>query len=228
MAALWKRFDDISGSNLHARVSLEANGFWSLLLGIADTRGRFPADPARLRAIFNKRRDLRLPQIVRLTSELACGGLIHVYSDPARTQDGHLGDAVGEQYGLIHDFRKHVPPGALRYISPTFPAPPETLCVCLFVSSPSSSSPSPASEARPTTPRPRRPSPSPSSLGKEGSGEKTPSRGIYGVDPALRRRPPRPDCPNCKGGGYRQLSMAVGNATAEVTVSCECREGKTA
>lgn len=222
---VWKRFDDISQDDPLAAAPLAAVGFWSYLLGIADTRGRFPADPARLKSVLNKRSDLRLPQIADCLSTLAHVGAIHLYRDPAATGDGQPWDSVGRQFGVIHEYARHVPPGALRYNSPTYPEPPAGICRCLFVPSPSS--PSPKCEAPPAAARPRRPSPSPSS-GKEGmQGEKGETqRGVYGRSPdqRSRRAPPRPDCPKCRGSGYYQSSIAVGNASAAVTVSCECRE----
>lgn len=237
---IWKRFDDISGSARHARVSLSTVGFWAYMLGIADTRGRFPAEPRRILNLLNIRQsgDLRLSVIASSLSELAAAGLIHVYAVPVGPGKGLTVDREGneqlEQYGLIHEFERHCPTGALRYISPTYPEPPAGICTCVFNPVPPSASPSPPREAHPPPPSPRRPSPSPSSSGEEGSGEKGGKRGVpgvYGRAPEPPRVLGRKDCPTCRGEGRYQAAEPVKLFTGgswRPWIVCPCTERETA
>lgn len=117
---MWKRLDDLSLSDRHAGVSLEAVGLWAYLLGHTDTKGRFHADARIIKAkCATFRENLDVETIRRLLSELARVGLIHFY------------DADGKAYFVLHRSAKFNPPGALRYAAPSFPPPPESICKCL-------------------------------------------------------------------------------------------------
>lgn len=117
---MWKRVDDLSLSERHAKVSLTAVGVWTYVLGHTDSHGRFHADSRVIKAkCMTFREDIRLVEIDAAITELSSVGLIHLY------------DVDGKRYFVLHRCGKYNPPGALRYNAPVFPEPPRSLCECL-------------------------------------------------------------------------------------------------
>lgn len=118
--AVWKRLSDLSESDRHANISLEAVGVWTYIMGTTDACGRRSADPAIIRAkVFTMRAKVTDEWIDARLAELASVGLIHLYA------------VDGRRYLVLHRMSKYNPPGALKGIQPDYPPPPQDLCDCL-------------------------------------------------------------------------------------------------
>lgn len=114
--ASWKRLDDLSESDRHARVSFEAVGVWAYLIGTSDSCGRRSGDADILRKkVFTLRANATDAWITDRLGELSDAGLIHQYP------------VGGRRHLVMHRYGKYNP-GAHLKVRPTFPAPPVGLC----------------------------------------------------------------------------------------------------
>lgn len=118
--AVWKKLYDLSESDRHAGLSLEAVGLWTYILGSTDSHGRRSAELRILKSkVMTLRANVTEEWISARLAELVEAGLIHLYT------------VDGRRFLVMHRISRYGATGALAKITPEYPPPPEDLCDCL-------------------------------------------------------------------------------------------------